>query len=110
MTEAGGVADDEGGSFFGELFLNQVYRVEERTWTHPETNVARTLRMHVSGAACTDYDLTGAHLFLLGCAPPALDLCTRLWRRLTTRRRRLGPTKFCPPPPELCRADSVAWG
>lgn len=53
-----GASAEEEGSLFGELFLNQSYKLTEHTWEDPDGSPV-VLRMHVSTAACTDYDLTG---------------------------------------------------
>lgn len=67
MASDGASADAEGeGSFFGELFLNQSYRLEEKKW-EIEGGEEVSLRMHVSTAACTDYDLTGVLETGFGC-------------------------------------------
>jgi hypothetical protein len=56
-ADADGSDEDDGSSLFGKLFLNTAY--VEHEFAFGEGAAARTLRVAVSQAACTDYDLTG---------------------------------------------------
>jgi hypothetical protein len=55
----GSESEDEygGHTLFGKLFLNEAYA--ECALSFGEQRAARTLRLAVSSAACTDHDLTG---------------------------------------------------